>query len=78
MEHYWNCHRQSSGFYWNSRSIVNDQRHVEGTVTTADKGLIPVEINLVNEGGTWKIINLRPIPAGEKRESDLSTDDFND
>lgn len=49
---------------WSSRSIENNQGSLEGSITTSDKGVIPVQINLVNEEGKWKILNLKPVSGG--------------
>ena len=53
---------------WSSRSIHNNQGQLEGTVTTKDGGQIPVVVNLVREGGAWKILSLRKADAGLVRE----------
>ncbi|HOW97575.1 MAG TPA: hypothetical protein P5567_06525 [Kiritimatiellia bacterium] len=49
---------------WPTRAIENNRGRLEGTVTTRDGGQIPVELDLVKEGGAWKILNLRKAAAG--------------
>ena len=49
---------------WTSRSVKNNTGELEGTITTKDGGQIPVTIDLVKEGGDWKILALRKAGAG--------------
>ncbi|MBU1693228.1 MAG: hypothetical protein KJ726_04220 [Verrucomicrobia bacterium] len=55
---------------WSSRKIENNTGKLEGTVTTRDGGQIPVAVDLVKEGETWKILAVRKAEAGIVRESD--------
>lgn len=51
---------------WSSRAIKNGKGSLAGTLTTADGGSIPVEIDLVKDQGQWKIYAIRntTAPAG--------------
>jgi hypothetical protein len=49
---------------WHSRSIVNDEGRLEGTVTTRKGRRISVTITLVKEGGTWKVLSVTAPRAG--------------
>lgn len=48
-----------SSVSWNSRKINNDDGSVEGTVTTRSGGTTPIAMQLVKEGGKWKIVSVR-------------------
>jgi hypothetical protein len=58
---------------WSSRRFQNDTGAVEGTITTREGGKVPLAIQLVKEGGAWKVLGLtssnpgaqvrRPIPS---------------
>lgn len=61
---------------WTSRSMQNNLGNVEGTVVTTDKGVVPVTMDLVNEDGKWKVLNLRPVVGGLQPET-ASTRDAN-
>jgi hypothetical protein len=49
---------------WTSRSIQNTEGTLQGVVTTASGGSIPMSISLVREGGGWKIYALHKLDAG--------------
>lgn len=49
---------------WTSRSVENNQGTLQGSINTSDKGVIPIEIKVVNEDGKWKILNMRPVSGG--------------
>lgn len=49
---------------WSSRGFTNDQGHLEGTVTTKSNGSIPLRIDLMKEGGTWKVYSISAPKAG--------------
>jgi hypothetical protein len=49
---------------WSNREMNNDRGHVEGTVTTKSHGSIPLRIDLMKEGGNWKVYSLSAPKAG--------------
>lgn len=49
---------------WPSRSVVNDEATLEGTVTTKSGGAIPITIKLIKEQGEWKVLALSGPQAG--------------
>ncbi|MCP4659106.1 MAG: hypothetical protein GY856_27165 [bacterium] len=49
---------------WTSRSVENERATIEGSVTTRAGGTIPLTIELVKEGGTWKVFSLQGPQAG--------------
>jgi len=56
---------------WSSRSISGNTGKLEGSINTEAGGIIPVEIELVKEGGSWKILALRKTSAGlAEKETD--------
>jgi FlaG/FlaF family flagellin (archaellin) len=44
---------------WNTRNRTNDEGNVAGTVTTKQGGTTPIAIQLVNEGGSWRVVTVR-------------------
>jgi hypothetical protein len=48
-----------SSVTWHSRTRVNDEGTVEGTVVTKSGASWPVTIRLVREGGKWKVASVR-------------------
>lgn len=58
---------------WSSRGITNDQGYVEGTVTTKSRGAIPLRMDLVKEGGTWRVYSLSAPKAGAAAEKSAHT-----
>lgn len=60
---------------WSSRSISNNTGKLEGSIHTKDGGVVPVELALVKEGGTWKILSLAKQVAGlaEKERAEEAT-----
>ncbi|MGH8717667.1 MAG: TIR domain-containing protein [Burkholderiales bacterium] len=63
-----NDYRSSS---WSSRSIKNNTAALTGTVTTRQGGTIPITMNLLKEGGSWKVLAISGPQAGI-RETELS------
>lgn len=62
---------------WSSRSIKNNTGTLEGTLTTRNGGKIPLVMDFVKEGKTWKILALRKAEAGivkEMPEPELPSD----
>lgn len=49
---------------WSSRSIQNDRGTLEGTVTTKSGGKIPLRMEFVKEGGSWKIYSMHKPRGG--------------
>lgn len=49
---------------WSSREIQNDQASLEGSVTLADGGTLPLSMKLVKESGGWKVMSLTTPRAG--------------
>jgi hypothetical protein len=49
---------------WSSREVQNDQASLEGSVTLADGGTLPLSMKLVKESGGWKVISLTTPRAG--------------
>lgn len=49
---------------WGSRSINDERGELTGTLTTESGGSIPVEIDLVQENGQWKIVYVNVDTAG--------------
>jgi hypothetical protein len=63
---------------WSSRETKNDRAHLEGSVKTRAGGTIPLNIDLVNESGTWKVIYLSAPQSGvavEQTGKQLPTDE---
>lgn len=48
-----------SSVSWQSRKRTNQEGMAEGTVTTKDGGTMPVSIQVVQEGGQWKVVGVR-------------------
>ncbi len=44
---------------WHNREIKNQEGTAEGTVTSKNGGTKPVSIQLVQEGGKWKVVGVR-------------------
>ena len=49
---------------WSSRSIENDTGALEGTLTLADGGSIPVTVQLVKGADGWRVQNVSKANAG--------------
>ncbi len=49
---------------WANRQIQNDRATLEGSVTTADGGTIPLTIELVSEAEQWRVLSLTTPMAG--------------
>lgn len=51
---------------WSNRSVQNNQATLKGSVQTKSGGTIPLEVNLVNEGGQWKVLGFNgPVGGGQ-------------
>lgn len=48
---------------WHNRSIENGHGTLEGTLTTTDGAHVPLALQLVKEGGDWKIREIRSADA---------------
>jgi hypothetical protein len=49
---------------WSNRETKNDRAHLEGSVKTRAGGTIPLNMELVKESGTWKVIYLSAPQSG--------------
>jgi hypothetical protein len=49
---------------WSKRSIENDVGTLDGSVTLDDGGVIPLHMQLVSEGGDWKVSLIKLAEAG--------------
>jgi hypothetical protein len=49
---------------WSSRSIENNVGTLDGSVTLDDGGVIPLRMQLVSEGGEWKVSLIKLAEAG--------------
>lgn len=49
---------------WSSRSIKNNTAALTGTVTTRQGGTIPITMNLLKEGESWKVLAISGPQAG--------------
>jgi hypothetical protein len=49
---------------WSSRSIENNIGTLDGSVTLDDGGVIPLHMQLVSEGGAWKVSLIKLAEAG--------------
>ncbi len=49
---------------WPSRSIVNNEATLEGSVTTRAGAVIPVTMNLIKEKGEWRVLGLTVARGG--------------
>lgn len=54
---------------WPSSSITNNTGHIEGSVTTSDKGVVPLTMDFVNEDGAWKVFSITPASTGKTTTS---------
>ena len=57
---------------WSSRSVNNNVGLLEGSLTVADGGVIPVTMNLVKGDDGWRIQNLKKADAGVATDSSAS------
>jgi hypothetical protein len=53
-----------SSVSWSSRKTENDRGHLEGSARTRAGGTIPLNVELVKESGTWKVISLSAPQSG--------------
>ena len=63
---------------WSSRETKNDRANLEGSVKTRAGGKIPLNMELVKESGTWKVIYLSAPQSGvavEQGAKQLPTDE---
>ena len=49
---------------WANRKITNDRGYLEGTATTKAGGAVPLTIEMINEGGTWKVLSIKGPQTG--------------
>ena len=49
---------------WSNREVKNDRAHLEGSIKTHAGGKIPLDMDLVKESGTWKVIYLSGPKSG--------------
>lgn len=49
---------------WSNRSISNDRGLLEGTAHTKSGGSVPLTLELINEGGAWKVLSIKGPQAG--------------
>jgi len=49
---------------WSSRKIENDRGSLEGTAQCATGGAVPLTIEMIKEGGTWKVLSIKGPQAG--------------
>ena len=49
---------------WANRKITNDRGYLEGTATTKAGGAVPLTIEMINEGGTWKVLTIKGPQTG--------------
>lgn len=49
---------------WSNRETKNNRAHLEGSIKTRVGGTIPLNMDLVKESGTWKVIYLSAPKAG--------------
>ena len=54
---------------WGGRSFNNNLGSIEGTVTTALNGTVPVTLNFIEEGSVWKILSINTAAAGVQTTS---------
>ncbi len=54
---------------WPSRSVNNNQAALEGTISTKSGGSIPVKVQLLKEGGEWKVLSINVPSAGANVDS---------
>ena len=63
---------------WTSREIKNNQATLSGSVTTKQRGTIPLTMTLVKEDGNWKVLSLLGPQTGvqiSSRGKKLPTDE---
>jgi hypothetical protein len=51
---------------WSNRSVENNLGTLDGSVTLDDGGVIPLRMQLVSEGGEWKVSLIKLAEAGVK------------
>lgn len=57
--------------WWSNRNIENNKGYVAGTITTRSGGDLPLEIDLVYEDETWKVLSFAASTAGPEGEAPL-------
>lgn len=53
---------------WSNRQMENDRGQLDGSVTTRSGGKIPLHLDLIKEGGAWKIYSYDALQAGTSVE----------
>lgn len=56
---------------WFNRNVENNKGHVDGTITTRSGSDLPLEIDLVYENETWKVLSFAASTARPQREERL-------
>lgn len=59
---------------WSNRKIQNDRGTLEGTVVTKAGGSVPLELELIKEGGGWKVLAIRGPQAGAATHPAIDTE----
>lgn len=49
---------------WSNRKIENDRGVLEGTVQCKTGGAVPLTLEMIKEGGTWKVLSIKGPQAG--------------
>lgn len=49
---------------WSNRQINNDRGTLEGTAHCKNGGSVPVTLELIKEGGTWKVLAIKGPQTG--------------
>jgi len=49
---------------WTSRSLENNLGELKGEIVTKQRGVIPLTVKLVKEGGSWRVLGLSGPTAG--------------
>src|SRR5688500_19073363 len=60
---------------WSRREISGGTGELEGTVTTANGGTIPLKLVLVKEGGAWKLHGITKTAGGVQSGVEDDDDD---
>lgn len=63
IEHYPSL-KNNKSYFFNERIIENNRGVLKGTLTANDGAQTPVEFQLIQEDGTWKIIGIKVIITG--------------
>ncbi len=59
---------------WSNRSVIGATAKLEGTLTLAQGGPLPITVDLVeDESGTWRVLSFKTAPAGVQSSVDRPT-----